>query len=487
MQKRHMIITLVLLVGGLILAACQPEEVEVTRIVEVEGETVVETVVEEVTRVVEVEGETVIETVTEEVEVTRVVTADVDPAACNLEAPAESVEVNMIGHAFPITEFFVAELEKCNNVDNIEVNTQLLDSDGSEQQQRLALSGGGESPWAITHQTPSDIVEFASQGLLTPLDDLVEKYWIEYNLFEIPDALWESASYEGHIYGVPFLGNTLHMFYRTDLFEQYNLSPPTTYDSVIAACNVLADEASIDIPFTMNLHAGWAWEIEFAHFMRSFGASGYLNEDNTPAFNGEAGVAGLTKMKDVIDGCMGPEGLTYSIDDSEIGMETGGLAFVNIWASRAANMDDPDLSDFVGLIGFAPAAAPNPGGKLGGSAWIDAYTIPANTDVDPDLAFRIIMEATDFQSQLEGAELGIVTRTSVADAGGGARYLDAVSETLDKGVGAYALNPAVSLAQIALGNWLPLVGTGEMSPQDALNAAAEEYLVEAEAQGFIEQ
>ena len=245
MQKRHLIITLVLLVGGLILAACQPEEVEVTRVVEVEGETVVETVVEEVTRVVEVEGETVIETVTEEVEVTRVVTADVDPTACNLEAPAEGAEVNMIGHAFPITEFFVAELEKCNDVDNIEVNTQLLDSESSEVQQRLALSGGGESPWAITHQTPSNIVEFASQGLLTPLDDLVEKYWIEYNLFEIPKALWESASYEGHIYGVPFLGNTLHMFYRTDLFEQYNLSPPTTYDSVIAACNVLADEASM--------------------------------------------------------------------------------------------------------------------------------------------------------------------------------------------------------------------------------------------------
>ena len=28
---------------------------------------------------------------------------------------------------------------------------------------------------------------------------------------------------------------------------------------------------SIDLPFTMNLHAGWAWEIEFMHFIRSFG------------------------------------------------------------------------------------------------------------------------------------------------------------------------------------------------------------------------
>ena len=61
-----------------------------------------------------------------------------------------------------------------------------------------------------------------------------------------------------------------------------------------------------------------------------------------PTFNSDAGVAALTKMKEVVDGCMGAEGLTYSIDDSEIGMETGTLAFVHIWASRAANMDDPD-------------------------------------------------------------------------------------------------------------------------------------------------
>ena len=49
------------------------------------------------------------------------------------------------------------------------------------------------------------------------------------------------------------------------------------------------------------------WEIEFMHFIRSFGGS-YLNdEDNTPIFNGDEGVAALTKMKEVVDGCMGPK------------------------------------------------------------------------------------------------------------------------------------------------------------------------------------
>ena len=236
----------------------------------------------------------------------------------------------------------------------------------------------------------------------------------------------------------------------------------------------------------MNLHAGWAWEIEFLHFLRSFGGD-YFNEDNTPAWNSEEGVAALNKMSEVINACMGQEGLTYSIDDSEIGMETGGLAFVNIWASRAANMDDPEKSDFVGLIDFAPAAAPNTGGALGGSSFLDAYSIPANIGADPEIVFQVIMEATDFHSQLEGAELGIVTRTSVADAGAGGRYLPAVSETIANGVGAPPASPVLPLAQAALGNWLPLIGTGEMSPEEVLQAAADEYLQEAIAQGFVEE
>ena len=489
MNKSRIFTFVLLLIGALVLVACTPEtievEVEVTRVV-TETETITETVTEEieVTRIVE--GESVTETITEEVEVTRVVEVEamVDPTACNAAAPAEASEINMIGWAFPVTEFFAAELEKCNDVDNLSVNTQLLDSAGAQEQIQLGLAGGAESPFSIIHTTPASIAEHASQGTLHPLNDLVEQYWIEYNLFEIPQSAWDAVTYEGNIYGVPFLANTLHMFYRTDLFEQYELSPPTSYDGVIEACNVLADEPSIDIPFTMNLHAGWAWEIEFLHFLRSFEGH-YLNDDNTPAWNSEEGVAALNQMKAVIDACMGQEGLTYSIDDSEIGMETGGLAFVNIWASRAANMDDPEKSDFVGIIGFAPAAAPMTGGLLGGSSFLDAYTIPANISVDHEVAFQVILEATDFQSQLEGADLGIVTRTSVADAGAGGRYLAAVSETVADGVGAPLPIPARALAASALGNWLPLVGTGEMTPAEALQAAADEYLSEAIAQGFV--
>ncbi len=405
---------------------------------------------------------------------------------CNVPSPAASTEVNFIGWAFDITEFYAKELEKCNSVENLKVNVQLLSSAGAQEQVRLALAGGAKSPYGILHAANAQMIEWGSQGWLMPLDDLVEKYREEYDLDDISQTAWDGGTIDGKIYGIPIVGNTLHLQYRKDLFEQYGLTPPTTYDDVIAACKVLKEDTSIDLPFTTNLHAGWAWEIEFFQFLRAFGGD-YLNDDNTPAFNGPEGVAALNKMVEVVDGCMGFEGLTFSLDDSSGGIQNGAVAFIQIWASRAPGAIDPEQSMYADQIAFAPAPAPNPGGPLGGSAWNDYYAIPATTDIDPELLFKMIMETTDNESQLNAAEYGIVTRMAVSAAGVGGPYVPAAAETLAKGVGIYQPKAAIPLIRPALGNWLPLVGTKELSAQEALDKAAEEYITEAKSQGFIKE
>ena len=127
-------------------------------------------------------------------------------------------------------------------------------------------------------------------------------------------------------------------------------------------------------------------------------------------------------------------------------------------------MDDPEKSDYVGIIGFAGSPAPDPdSGILGGSAWIDAYSIAKRSGVDHDLAFRAIMETFDYDGQVGGAAHGAVVRTSVAEAGHGGRNLPAMAVSLGQGVGGSSLNPAAALVSTALGNWLPLVGSGELS------------------------
>lgn len=418
-----------------------------------------------------------------------------DDAPCDLTPPEESVEIDFIGWTFPITEIYREQLEECGQVENIRVNTQMFDSASAKENMALALSSSDAPPYEIIHVDDASIVEYASEGWLLPLDDLIAEYSDEYNLEDIPDTLFDSATYQGEVYGVPIISNTMHLFYRSDLLEEYDLDVPETYDDVISACQVLSEEESIDLPFTINLHAGWAWRIEFHNFLGSYGGE-WLNEDNTPAFNSEAGVEAVKKMIEVVDACMGSEGLTYSIDNSQQSLQNGSLAMASTWASRAATMDDEMLTspDVLGLIEFAPAPRANPDGSYSGPAATDFYAIPAGTTVDPDLLFRVIMEAADNESQLQAVEQGIVSRTSAAESDAGGRNLAAASATISEGVGSYGTQPAVGIAQTAIANNLPDAANLDPNAEnldeqiaEILDQAAQEYIREATAQGYIDE
>ncbi len=65
--------------------------------------------------------------------------------------------------------------------------------------------------------------------------------------------------------------------------------------------------------------------------------------------------------------------------------------------------------------------------------------IPATTTNDPDLIFRVIMEAADERSQRDAAEVGMTTRLAVAEYGG--PYLPAAGQTIAEGIGIYDKNP----------------------------------------------
>ena len=404
--------------------------------------------------------------------------------SCNVDAPAESSEINMIGWSFPITDFYAAELELCNDVENLTINTQLLASADAQEQVRLALSAGGDSPYDIVHLSSAQVGEWGGAGWLTPLNDLVEQYWDEYNLSDIPQVAWEGVTVDGQIYGVPIVSNTLHLIYRQDIFDEFGIEVPETYGDVIEACNTIGlDNRDYDAPFTINLSAGWAWEIEFFQFLRAFGGD-FLNEDLTPAFNGEEGVQAVELLLDVANACMGEFGYTFDLNAQEVAMQLGTLPATNMWASRAANMSDSERTDLADVIAYAPAPRVTEDSPRAGSAWNDYYAIPTTTTNDVELIFQIIMEVADEESQQRAAAVGQVTRLSSSGFGG--PYLEAAGITVAEGIGIYDKHPAIAIVRAKLGEFLPLVGTGDMTPQEALDAAAAAYIEEATAQGYID-
>ncbi|MDQ3250380.1 MAG: hypothetical protein M3Q45_14370, partial [Chloroflexota bacterium] len=111
----------------------------------------------------------------------------------------------------------------------------------------------------------------------------------------------------------------------------------------------------------------------------------------------------------------------------------------------------------------------------------------ATTAADPDLAFQLIMEATrlDVQQRLAGEGLILVARQEALKTEGAFRSSQAALTSINDGIGPSPNSAAQPLAAAALGNYLPLVGTGELTPAEALAQAEADYIKEATAQGYI--
>lgn len=408
-----------------------------------------------------------------------VVAQDDDP--CDIPAPAEGTTINMIGWTFPILDYYAEELKICNDVDNLTVNVQLLASADAQSEMRLAASSTGDSPYDIIHGSNNFIGEIIDTGWLLPLNDLLAEYGEAYDLADIDASNFDAVTRDGNVYGVPIVVNTQIFMYNKDILAAAGVEAPQTYDDVIAICE--ADTLEAEFPFAMVVSAGWAWRGEFYNMLLAYDGS-ILDENNMPVFNSPEGVAALEKMMEVVNACMGEEGILLSTDDVQAGLANGSIAMAHLWASRAAAMDDENFSSVVGSIEFAPALYPtSETPKRGGMAWGDYLAIPATSSVDPALTFQVIMEAADLASQTGAVEFGLVPRNAVGDLA--PRYSAASLQTIAEG-GPGINNPAVGLVNAAVEQFIPMVATGSMTAQEALDAAAARYEEEARAQGFIE-
>lgn len=470
MKMRRIFHIVLLLVAFMLLTACESQVTETPATTD-EGEAAAEPTAESATESTAEEGETTAETSA--------------VADCQVDPPAEPQQVIYLGWPIDLFDAYTVYLEKCNEVENIDVEIRILDNQSAIEQMSLSFASGGGSPFAIVHQSNSSIQQNVWQGWLTPLTDLVEKYRDEYNLDDIDPGMWEGATFDGEIYGVPMGSNAIMLMYRKDLFEKYNLEVPQTYDEIIAACEVLKEEPGLELPFALDLSAGWAWGIAFREALVSEGGDLFVEGTNEPAFNSPEGVAALNKLMEVVNACMGEAGLTYDSGALSAGLGNGTIGFIHTWATSGVGLLDPETSEFYDQIAFAPAAAVEPGQRLAGSAWGDFWAIPANYTGDVDLVFRMIMEAGRADHQAASTELGMVTRSSVLNSADALPYASAALETIAEGAGATPRRIATPTLNASLDNWLPFLGTGEMTPEEVLQAAEEEYIREATAAGYL--
>jgi ABC-type glycerol-3-phosphate transport system substrate-binding protein len=244
--------------------------------------------------------------------------------------------------------------------------------------------------------------QYAKNGWLQPIDDLWEKYRKEFNLDDYVVEAVEAMRYEGKLYAIPVLTNTMLFAYRADLFKEKGLQPPKTFDEYLAAASALNSPKRSGTVLPMKLVEG----VNTAHWYINAIGDGWLSPQRKPQFNDAAGLKAIETMKQMAK--FAPPGFSaHGNDEATLSLSQDLAAMGGQWVTRAGTMDDPKKSNVVGKIEWTTP----PGG--GQPIVFNGFAMSKFSKADRDLMFRLAATTTDAVGMKEAAATIIPVRNSV--------------------------------------------------------------------------
>ncbi|MFP3385701.1 ABC transporter substrate-binding protein [Tritonibacter sp. SIMBA_163] len=316
------------------------------------------------------------------------------------------------------------------------------------------------------------LIPLLNAGTIRPLDDLVAKYGENLT----PNQL---IKIDGEIMAIAMMVNAQHLMYRQDILTDLGIEEPKTYADVLAAAEKIKAAGVVDYPLGGTFKTGWNLAQEFVNMYLGEGGN-FVDADNNPTINTPEGIKALETLK-AMTAYMDPE---YLVSDStyvQQQFQQGKIAMANLWASRAAAMEDAAESQVVGKVKMA--SAPMGAAAPATSLWWDGVVLAANmSDEQAEAAFKVVMEGMDTEMVqanndaavwlVPGYEAGPLAAGAAASAANGARP--------------YPASTALGILHSALGNGLSAYLTGAKDAETTLADIEANYITAAKEAGLLE-
>ena len=357
------------------------------------------------------------------------------------ETAAEPVTLRFF-HKWPEPEhldfynYVIQEYEKLNPNVNIEMEAV---ADEPYKDKIRVLMASGEVPDIYFSWTGEFSHKFARGGQALDLTDAIENTdWKD----KIIMSAVEPYRWDGKIYGVPMRINAKFMVYNKALFEQYGLTPPTTWDELLGVCQTLKDNGVTPIAFGNEFP--WA----SSHYVGDFNAKLVNNETLTsdytvtaPAeelFTDPMYVEALTRFQTLMEnGCFneGPNGISHSSARSNF--IAGNAAMMYIELEEFVTVAEGMGEDAFGFFQL-PGGTGGEGDQNILTGAPDGFLVSAKSE-HPD-------EAVDFLKFLTSPEMGkeYVKRLGIPSAAVGAVSPETALAIVVEGVN--AINAASGMA-----------------------------------------
>jgi multiple sugar transport system substrate-binding protein len=245
-----------------------------------------------------------------------------------------------------------------------------------------------------------DLQQIAATGALAPITD----FGLSADGFQ--DGVQSASTFEGKVYGLQPVTNSLGLFYNVDLLNQAGITPPKTWDELKAAAAALTQGERYGIAFSAIADYEGAWQ--FLPFMWSNGG------DETNIASPETAEALQLWVDLVNSGSASRSVLSWGQADvkDQFGAGNAAMMINGPWQF-------PALEEFAGLnYEVVPIPVPQAGdtvvAPLGGETW----TIPQTGDPARQAkAAEIVacLNTDDNQIALATERTTVPTKTALRD------------------------------------------------------------------------
>jgi len=240
-----------------------------------------------------------------------------------------------------------------------------------------------------------------------------------YNYDDLLKPIMSTLSYQGHVYALPFYGESSMMMYNKQIFAQHNVTMPLhpTWDQIAHLAQVLNDPAHGISGILLRGQSGWGMNMAPLDTMiNTFGGS-WFDQNWNPQLSTPPVQQAVTLYANLLQNYGEPGASTSGWEECLGLMSQGKGAMFYDATSLAGVLETPSQSKVAGQIGYAyaPTAV-----TTNGSRWLWSWSLDIiKSSRNKDAAFQFLTWATSSQYlTLAGKTFGWAsvppgTRTSI--------------------------------------------------------------------------
>lgn len=397
-------------------------------------------------------------------------TASLAHAGCGISGG----NVSIVGNEFPAIQTVAKGASECAD-DGVTVKANLT---ADHQKINVAGMTGNPAEYSSAIVANSSIVALMNDDLIRPLDDLVAEHGKSLSKSQM-------ISVDGKIMAVAFMANAQHLVFRKDILEKAGLTPPTTYEDMLAAAKIIKEKGLLDYPLGGAYKAGWNLAQEFNNMFIGHGGEFFKSGTAEVSINNDRGVATLEMMKALTE-YMNPDFLTHDSNATSAEWKAGNVALMNMWGSRVAPLkttegSSAEVTENTDIAGPMTVG----GGSIPATTlWWDGWTVSKNiSDEDAVATFKAMMNGIDpkmINEETSPLAVWLIDGYEPTDLAKG------VFATVKARAKPYPMRPFQGLLHSALGDELSDFMQGKETAQQALADVEAAYNAAAKEKGFLQ-